>query len=74
MSAESEDIHAQKSVCGDLACRCTVMEDLQLPPRDTVNQRFFDMNRQIIKLTNLVLALTEKISSSNREGNELNTV
>ena len=25
MSAESEDIHAQKSVCGDLACRCTVM-------------------------------------------------
>ena len=27
MSAESEDIHAQKSVCGDLACRCTVMND-----------------------------------------------
>ena len=26
MSAESEDIHAQKSVCGDLACRCTVMD------------------------------------------------
>ena len=25
LSAESEDIHAQKSVCGDLACRCTVM-------------------------------------------------
>ena len=42
--------------------------------RDTVNQRFFDMNRQINELTNLVLALTEKISSSNREGNELNTV
>ena len=32
------------------------------------------MNRQISELTNLVLALTEKISSSNREGNELNTV
>ena len=32
------------------------------------------MNRQINELTNLVLALTEKISSSNREGNELNTV
>ena len=42
--------------------------------RDTVNQRFFDMNRQIKDLTNLVLALTEKISPSNREGNELNTV
>ena len=26
MSAESEDIHSQKSVCGDLACRCTVMK------------------------------------------------
>ena len=42
--------------------------------RDSVNQRFSDMNRQINELTNLVLALTEKISSSNREGNELNTV
>ena len=26
MSAESEDIHEQKRVCGDLACRCTVMK------------------------------------------------
>ena len=42
--------------------------------RDSVNQRFSDMNRQINELTNLVLALTEKISSSNREGNELNNV
>ena len=42
--------------------------------RDNVNQRFSDMNRQINELTNLVLALTERISSSNREGNELNTV
>ena len=41
---------------------------------DSVNQRFSDMNRQLNELTNLVLALTEKISSSNREGNELNTV
>ena len=32
------------------------------------------MNRQITELTNLVLTLTEKISSSNREGNNLNTV
>ena len=30
MSAESEDIHAQKSVCGDLACRCTVMKTKRL--------------------------------------------
>ena len=42
--------------------------------RNSVNQRFSDMNRQLNELTNLVLALTEKISSSNREGNELNTV
>ena len=42
--------------------------------RDTVNQRFSDMNRQINELTNLILALTEKISSSNRERNDLNTV
>ena len=39
-----------------------------------VNQRFSEMNKQITELTNLVLVLTEKISSSNREGNELNTV
>ena len=42
--------------------------------RDSVNQRFSNMNRQINRLTNLVFALTKKISSSNREGNELNTV
>ena len=47
--------------------------------RHTVNQRFNEMNKQISELTNLVLALTEKISSndkissSNREGNDLNT-
>ena len=46
----------------------------------TVNQRFNEMNKQISELTSLVLALTEKISSndkassSNREGNNLNTV
>ena len=39
--------------------------------RDSVNQRSSDMNRQTNELTNLVLALTEKIFSSNREGNEL---
>ena len=42
--------------------------------RDSVNQRFSDMNKQINELTNLVLALTENISSNNREGNVLNTV
>ena len=48
--------------------------------RQTVDQRFTEMNRQISELTNLVLALTEKISStdtlpsSTREGNVLNTV
>ena len=42
--------------------------------RLTVNQRFSEMNKQIIELTNLVLVLTEKLFSSNREGNDLNTV
>ena len=41
--------------------------------RRTVNQRFSEMNKQITELTNLVLVLTEKISSSNREGNALST-
>ena len=46
--------------------------------RQSVNQRFSGMNKQISDLTNLVLALTEKVSSnektssSNREGNVLN--
>ena len=39
-----------------------------------VNQRISEMNRQISELTNVVIALTENISSSNREGNGLNTV
>ena len=37
--------------------------------RQTVNQRFSETNKQIIELTNLVLALTKKISSNNRERN-----
>ena len=32
------------------------------------------MKKQFTEVTNLVLVLTEKISSSNREANELNTV
>ena len=41
--------------------------------RRTVNQRFSEMKKQITELTNLVLVLTEKIPSSNREGNVLST-
>ena len=37
------------------------------------DQRFLEINRQASDLTNLVLALAEKISSTNREGNELLT-
>ena len=33
--------------------------------RRTVNQRFSELNKQTLELTNLVLVLTEKISSSN---------
>ena len=42
--------------------------------RRTVNQSFSEMNKQITELLNLVLVLTEKISFTNREGNDLNTV
>ena len=42
--------------------------------RHVVNQRFSEINKHISELTSLVLDLTEKISSSNREGNGLNTV
>ena len=41
---------------------------------ETFNQRFCEMNKRISDLTSLVLALTKKIPSSNREGNGLNTV
>ena len=40
----------------------------------TIDQRFSSMNRQINELTGLVLALTEKLSSSHGEGNDQNTV
>ena len=48
--------------------------------RQAVDQSFSEMNRQISELTNLVLMLTEKISSNDtlpsnhREGNILNTM
>ena len=40
----------------------------------SVDQRFMEMNRQISDLTSIVLALTEKISSSTTECSGLNTV
>ena len=40
----------------------------------TIDQRFSSMNRQIIELTGLVLALTEKLSSNHGEGNDQNAV
>ena len=51
-----------------------VLNDQNNSGRDSVIQRFSDVNRQINELTNLVLALTETICSSIREGNELNFV
>ena len=41
--------------------------------RNTIYQRSYEMNRQIEELTNLVLALTQQISSNPRQGNGLNT-
>ena len=35
--------------------------------RNAIDQRFYEMNRQIGELTNLVLALTQQISSNPRE-------
>ena len=37
--------------------------------QNSVDRRFSEVDRQISDLTSLVLALTEKISSTNREGN-----
>ena len=41
---------------------------------NSVDQRFMEMNKQISELTNIVLALTEKISSPMTECGGLNTV
>ena len=40
--------------------------------RNAINQRFYEMNRQIGELTNLVLALTQHFSSNPRERRGLN--
>ena len=37
--------------------------------RVIIDQQFYEMNRQIKELTNIVLALTQQISSNPREGN-----
>ena len=50
-----------------------LLDNRKVIERRTLNQRFSDMNKHITELTNLVLVLTEKISSSNREGNVLST-
>ena len=42
--------------------------------RTMIDQRFCEMNRQIGKLTNLVLALIQQMSSNPREGNSLNMI
>ena len=41
--------------------------------QNMVDQRFSEMNKQIRDLTSLVLVLTEKLSSTKREGNGLLT-
>ena len=41
--------------------------------QNSADRRFLEMNRQIGDLTSLGLALTEKMSSTNREGNGLLT-
>ena len=42
--------------------------------RDMIDQRFYEMNRQIGELTNIDLALTQQIPSNPREGDGLNMV
>ena len=51
-----------------------VLNRQNIAERNPIDKRFCEMNRQIGEFTDLVLALTQKISSNQREGNELNTV
>ena len=51
-----------------------ILNRQNIAERNPFDQRFYEMNRQITELTNLVLALAQQISSNQREGNELNTV
>ena len=41
---------------------------------NNIERRFSEMSRQISELTNIVLSLTERLFSNNREGNGLNTL
>ena len=49
-----------------------LLNDRNNVERNVIDQRFYEMNRQIRELTDLVLALTQQISSNHREGNGLN--
>ena len=41
---------------------------------NNIERRFLDMSRQIGELTNILLSLTERLSSNGRERNGLNTL
>ena len=53
-------------------------DDLLKRRRDTegimIDQRFYEINRQIGELTNIVSAFTQQVSSITRKGNGLNAV
>ena len=49
-----------------------LLNDRNNVERNVIDQRFYEMNRQIGELTDLVLALTQQISSNHREGNGFN--
>ena len=51
-----------------------ILNRQNIAERNPIDQRFYEMNRQIGEITDLVLALTQQISANQREGNELNTV
>ena len=51
-----------------------IINSRQNPNSSSVDQRFMEMIRQISDLTSIVMALTEKISSSTNECNGLDTV
>ena len=51
-----------------------ILNRQSIPERNPSDQRFYEMNREIGELTDQVLALTQQISTNQREGNELTTV
>ena len=51
-----------------------ILNRQNIAERNPFDQRFYEMNRQIGELIDLVLALTQQIFSNQREGNKLNTV